>query len=200
MKLPYKPFNIVLLGGPGSGKGTQANLLKEKFGMIHLSTGQLLRQEIAQRTDIGILAEGLIDHGNFCPDDVVLDMVNNRIAQERDPIGFLFDGVPRTLSQAKKMDGIEYSPAVPVAIVINLLIDEEETAKRIQKRAQLEGRKDDKIEILPQRFANYHKLTEPLIEYYQNQNKLLQINGMQEIDEVFQEILRKVEEWLMING
>ncbi len=186
-------FNIVLLGGPGSGKGTQANLLQEKYGLAHLSTGALFRQEIALGTEIGKIAKKVIDKGDFCSDEITLDTLNKHMKTYHDPKGFIFDGVPRTIRQAKMMDGVDYSPALPVHIVINIIVDEDETVRRILNRAILENRSDDNEEVLTQRISNYHILTEPLIQYYQNQNKLYQINGMQLIRDVFQDIVDLVD-------
>ncbi|MDR2980105.1 MAG: adenylate kinase [Bacteroidales bacterium] len=184
-----QPFNIVLLGGPGSGKGTQAKLIKKKYGLVHLSTGALFRQEIAQHTEIGVIAERVIDKGNYCPDDLTLNMLNKHIEATGHATGFIFDGVPRTIEQAKKMDGINYSPAVPVSLVIYLFVSDEEITKRILRRANEEDRSDDKDpEVIKQRIANFHKLTELLVRYYAEQGKLLTVSGMQSVDEVFHDI------------
>lgn len=184
-----QPFNIVLLGGPGSGKSTQAKLIKKKYGLVHLSTGALFRQEIAQHTEIGVIAEKVIYKGNYCPDDLTLNMLNKHIVVAGHAKGFIFDGVPRTIEQAKKMDGINYSPAVPVSLVIYLFVSDEEITKRLLHRANEEDRSDDKdFEVTQQRIVNFHELTEPLARYYSEQGKLLTVSGMQSVDEVFHDI------------
>jgi adenylate kinase len=182
-------FNIALLGGPGSGKGTQAPLLAKHFDLIHFSTGALFRQEIALETTIGKQAKILIDNGNYCPDEMTLNMLNEHIMAEKEARGFIFDGVPRTLQQAKMMDGINYPHPVPVTLVVNLKVDEREIIKRIEKRYQEEGRSDDQLKILPQRIKNYYNLTEPLIGYYAHQNRLIQVDGMRCIEDVFQDVI-----------
>lgn len=182
-------FNIVLLGGPGSGKGTQAKLIERKYGWKHLSTGALFRHEIAIRSEIGIMAERAIDKGNFCPDDITLNMLNNHITASGNEKGFIFDGVPRTLQQAKMMDGNNYSPTIPVHLVIYLEVKDDVITQRILGRANLEHRSDDNSDVIKQRIINFHTLTEPLIRYYANQDKLIRINGMQSVEEVFLDIV-----------
>ena len=186
-------FNIVLLGGPGSGKGTQATLVREKYNLEHLSTGQLFRHEIAIKSEIGLKAKKVIDKGNYCSDEITLDILNKHIALVQNPKGFVFDGVPRTLDQAKRMDGVDYAPAVPVTMVINLVVDDDEMVKRILKRAELEGRSDDTRSIVRQRIKNYHTLTVPLIEYYANQGKLYQVNGMQTKEKIAEDISQLID-------
>ena len=190
------PFNIVLLGGPGCGKGTQARRLAKHYDLVHFSTGALFRHEMKLETVVGKQARLLIDNGNYCPDDMALNMLNEHIAAAEVLRGFIFDGVPRTLKQAKMMDGVNYLNPIPVTLVINLQVDEEEITRRIQKRAIEEGRSDDQLAVLPQRIANYYILTEPLIDYYSHQNRLIQINGMNSVEEVFQDIIAKIEEFL----
>lgn len=185
-------FNIVLLGGPGSGKGTQALLIAQHYHLVHLSTGALFRSEIERETTIGKQAKVLIDKGNYCPDDMTLNMLNNHILTQKGGHGFIFDGVPRTLQQAKMMDGIDYHHPIPVTLVVNLQVNEQEIIQRIEKRYIEERRSDDQFRILPQRMENYRTLTEPLIEYYAKQNKLIQVNGMNRIEEVFQHIITKI--------
>ena len=189
-------FNIVLLGGPGSGKGTQATFIKEKYALEHLSTGQLFRHEIAIKSEIGLKVKAVIDSGNYCSDELTLDVLNTHISTLQNPKGFIFDGVPRTLEQAKRMDGINYAQALPVHLVINLTVNENEIVQRILKRALLEGRSDDTQEIVVQRIANYYALTEPLIEYYTQQGKLHSINGMQAIEKVSEDIKSVIDKYI----
>ena len=189
-------LNIALLGGPGSGKGTQAPLLAKHYNLIHLSTGDLFRSEIERQTDIGKKVQALVNSGAYCPDDLVLDILNNHIVSKEETNGFILDGVPRTLQQAEMMDGINYQHPIPITVVVNLQVDEQVIIQRIQKRSQIEGRSDDQIEIVKQRIANYRTLTEPLIDYYSHQNRLVQVDGMHTIEEVSQDIIAKIEGFL----
>lgn len=189
-------LNIVLLGPPGSGKGTQAIFIKDRYQLVHLSTGELFRQEIANKTEIGIEAQKLIEEGHLCADGITLNILNKNIALQNNPKGFVFDGVPRTIEQAEMMDGIDYSPVVPVTMVINIAVDKEEILARIMKRSELENRSDDNWQVAQTRIANYYALTEPLIAYYQAQNKLIQVDGMQSIEEVSHDIARQIDDFL----
>lgn len=181
-------FNVVLLGAPGSGKGTQAPKLMEKYQLFHISTGDMFRKEIAAQTPVGVKAKAIIDKGGLCPDDVTLDMLNSYLSKLEGNKGYILDGVPRTLEQAQMLDGINYSQLIAIDKVVYIKIEEEEIIKRILKRAAELGRTDDTPEVAKNRTEQYFKLTHPLIEYYQKQGKLIEINGMQTIDEVFADI------------
>lgn len=185
--------NIVLLGAPGSGKGTQAPKIMEKYGLFHISTGDMFRKEIASQSPIGLKAKGIIERGELCPDDVTLDMLNSFLSKLGKCKGYILDGVPRTLEQAHMMDGINYDKPISISKVIYIKIEEEEIIKRILKRAAELGRTDDTPEVAKNRTAQYFKLTHPLIEYYQKQGKLVEINGMQTIDEVFADICKALD-------
>lgn len=186
-------FNIVLLGAPGSGKGTQAPKLMEKFKLHHISTGDMFRKEISSQSPIGIKAKSIIDNGGLCPDDVTLDMLNSYLSKLGECKGYILDGVPRTIEQAQMLDGINYDKPVSISKVVYIKIDEEEIIKRILKRAAELGRTDDTPEVAKNRTEQYFKLTHPLIDYYQKQGKLIEINGMQTIDEVFADICKALE-------
>lgn len=186
-------FNIVLLGAPGSGKGTQAPKLMEKFKLHHISTGDMFRKEIASQSPIGIKAKSIIDNGELCPDDVTLDMLNSYLSKLGECKGYILDGVPRTIEQAKMLDGVNYDKPVSISKVVYIKIDEEEIIKRILKRAAELGRTDDTPEVAKNRTEQYFKLTHPLIDYYKKQGKLIEINGMQTIDEVFADICKALE-------
>jgi len=183
-------FNIVLLGAPGSGKGTQAHLLEQRYGLAHASTGDLYRKEMAAGSEIGLRAKRLIDHGDLCPDELTLDMLHKFCSSHKTTRGFLLDGVPRTLEQAKMMEGAGYPHIIPVSLAIYIEVPEKEIIDRLSIRAILLNRTDDTPEVIQQRFANYDKQTKPLIEYYHSQNKLVQINGMQSVEDVFSDICK----------
>lgn len=186
-------FNIVLLGAPGSGKGTQAPKLMEAFKLHHISTGDMFRKEIASQSPIGIKAKSIIDSGGLCPDDVTLDMLNSYLSKLGECKGYILDGVPRTIEQAQMLDGVNYNKPISISKVVYIKIDEEEIIKRILKRAAELGRTDDTPEVAKNRTEQYFKLTHPLIDYYKKQGKLIEINGMQTIDEVFADIRKALK-------
>ena len=185
--------NIVLFGAPGSGKGTQAKLIAEKFGFDHVSTGDLFRYEISHKTPLGLKAQEIINRGDLCPDDITLGMLNNHIQKHADSKGFIFDGVPRTIKQAEMLDDRNLFKNLNISMVLYLYVEMEEVEKRILKRAQLENRADDTPETVKARVANFFEQTMPLVDYYKNQGKLIQLNGMQDIEHVFADICKTIE-------
>jgi len=186
-------FNIVLLGAPGSGKGTQADLLKQRYQLEHASTGDLYRKEMASGSSIGMRAKSIIDKGDLCPDELTLDMLCRFCDSHKDARGFLLDGVPRTLEQAKMMEGTGYPYIIPVSMAVYIEVDENEIVERLSKRAILLNRTDDTPEVIRQRIANYEIQTKPLIEHYRAQNKLLKVNGLQSVEEVFADICKMID-------
>lgn len=185
--------NIVLFGAPGSGKGTQAKLIAEKFGFDHVSTGDLFRYEISHKTPLGLKAQEIINRGDLCPDDITLGMLNNHIQKHADSKGFIFDGVPRTIKQAEMLDDKNLFKDLNIDMVLYLYVEMEEVEKRILRRAQLENRADDTPETVKSRVANFFEQTMPLVDYYKNQGKLIQLNGMQDIESVFADICQTIE-------
>ena len=155
-----------------------------------ISTGDMFRKEIASQSPIGLKAKSIIERGELCPDDVTLDMLNSFLSKLGECKGYILDGVPRTLEQAHMMDGINYDKPISISKVIYIKIEEEEIIKRILKRAAELGRTDDTPEVAKNRTAQYFKLTHPLIEYYQKQGKLIEINGMKTIEDVFADICK----------
>ena len=188
-------FNIVLLGAPGSGKGTHAVLLKDKYQLEHASTGDLFRKEIGAGSPLGKRAKEIIDRGELCPDEITLDMLHQFCVAHQDARGFLLDGVPRTLEQAQMMEGIGYEHVIPVTMAICIHVEEDEIFKRLSLRATMQNRADDTPEVIRQRIALYETQTKPLIDYYQAQNKLFKINGMQTIEEVFADICKTIDQF-----
>jgi len=188
-------FNIVLLGAPGSGKGTQADLLKDKYKLIHASTGDLYRKEMAACTSLGLRAKSIIERGDLCPDDLTLDMLCHFIASNENARGFLLDGVPRTLEQAKMMEGIGYPSVIPVTLAVYIEVNEDEVVERLSKRAVLLNRADDTPAVIRQRIVNYENQTKPLIDYYKIQNKVVNVNGLQSIESVFNDICCKIDKY-----
>ena len=186
-------LNIVLLGAPGAGKGTQAVLLEEKYQLQHVSTGELYRKEIALGSPLGVKAKSIIEQGHLCPDILTMDMLCDFITGCQNVHGFLLDGVPRTITQAQMMDGIDYSQSIHVNFAIYLEVDENEVVERIAKRAVLLNRTDDTPEVIRQRIVNYENQTKPLVDYYQAQNKLIKVNGLQPIEKVFADICEHID-------
>lgn len=188
-----RPFSLVLFGAPGCGKGTQAELIAEHYGFAPISTGSLFRQEIAHKTPLGIEAKTLIDAGQLCPDTLTLNMLRQHLQQLNNGNGFILDGVPRTIKQAQMMDGKDFPTPIPVSLVIYIKVNEAEIFARLSERAKLLGRSDDTPEVIKQRIATYLELTKPLKKYYAEQGKLVEINGLQTIEQVFQDICKEID-------
>ncbi|MFB0973745.1 MAG: adenylate kinase [Bacteroidales bacterium] len=180
---------FILFGPPGAGKGTQANLLVEKHNYMHVSTGDLLRKEMSEGTELGKKAQVLINAGQLVPDDVVVGMIRKTIADNPHVKGFLFDGFPRTIAQAEALDDMLAGLGQKVDSVISLVISDDTIRERILHRAQVENRKDDTDEeIIRTRIRTYHDKTEPLKEFYKKQGKYNEIAGEREIEDVFKDI------------
>ncbi len=179
----------LLFGPPGAGKGTQAKLMVEKFNLHHVSTGDLLRKEIARGSELGKLAKSIIDAGNFVDDATVAKMIENEIKNNPDVSGFLFDGFPRTTEQAVILDKMLEKNSHKVEKVISFIIDDKLIFERIRHRADIEGRKDDADpETIQNRINTYHAKTEPLIEFYKKQDKYYEIPGGGSIEEIFEKV------------
>lgn len=187
-------FNLILFGPPGSGKGTQSEKIVEKFGLIHLSTGNLLRQEIAERTPLGMEAKNFMDKGQLVPDEVVIGMIDSCLEKHADAKGFLFDGFPRTIAQAEALDKLLSYKKTAICKVLALDVDEDELVKRLMKRGETSGRSDDtNEEVIRKRFAVYKHETEPVAEHYRQQGKLENIKGVGTVDEIFEALSACIE-------
>ena len=168
----------IMFGPPGAGKGTHAVALRDKYNLCHLSTGELLRAEIAAGTGLGRQAQKLIEGGNLVPDDVVERMIEKRFNSITDVEGFLLDGFPRTLGQANDLDKMLSARGDSVTAVISLMIPDEMVHQRIRRRAAIEGRADDASDVVIQnRINTYHAQTEPLIDYYKKQGKYFEVQA-----------------------
>lgn len=189
-------LNIVLFGPPGAGKGTQSQNLIEKYKLIHLSTGDLLRNEIAQGTALGLEAKKLMDQGILVPDEVVIGMISNKLDTNKDANGFIFDGFPRTVAQAEALDELLKSKGESISGMIALEVTDEELEQRLLKRGKESGRPDDaNPEVIRKRIAEYNNKTAPVANYYKSQGKFTSINGIGSIDEIFSSISDVVEEF-----
>lgn len=178
-------FNLILFGPPGSGKGTQSDRLVEKYGLIHLSTGNLLREEIANKTPLGIEAKKFIDHGQLVPDEVVIAMVDSFFDKHKNANGFLFDGFPRTVAQAQALDRLLTLKKTDIAVVLALDVTENELINRLLNRGKTSGRSDDSDEnVIKKRFAVYTNETSPVADYYKKLRKFKSIQGEGSVDEI----------------
>jgi Adenylate kinase and related kinases len=179
----------ILFGPPGAGKGTQAKLIVDKYNFRHVSTGDLLRKEIAANTELGKIAKTLIESGNFVDDSIVEKMIDNEIDAHPHVKGFLFDGFPRTTEQAEHLDKMLEKRGHKIEKVISFIINDKKVFERIKHRAEIEGRKDDADPATIQnRINTYHKKTEPLINYYKNCGKYCEIDGDGTIDNIFKRV------------
>lgn len=175
----------ILFGPPGAGKGTQATAIVEKYNLRHISTGELLRKEIAAGSELGLRAKSLIDAGALVPDEVVEGMIESEFNTVKGVAGFLLDGFPRTTAQAEALDKILAKTGETVTSVVSIMIPDEMIKERIRHRATIEGRADDaKEETIDNRIKTYHEKTEPLVEYYRAQGKYREIDGAGTIDQV----------------
>lgn len=188
-------FNIVLFGPPGSGKGTQSEKLIEKYHLIHLSTGDLLRNEMKAGTPLGKEAKSLIEKGQLVPDEVVVGMISSALEANPQAKGFLFDGFPRTIAQAEALDKLLTLKRTSIQAVLFLMVNEEELITRLVGRAKTSGRLDDADpEIQRRRQDIYKNETLPVAGYYQNQDKVERIEGEGSVEEIFQRLCNVIQE------
>lgn len=182
-------FNVILFGPPGSGKGTQSERIFRTFNLNHLSTGDLLRSEIAAKTLLGIEAKKIMDRGELVPDSVVIGMINLMLDKKSDSDGFLFDGFPRTEIQAEELDKLLENKNTAIDVVLALDVSEEELVKRLLNRGKTSGRSDDLNEsIIRSRLAEYHRKTSIVLDHYKAKGKVVHIAGEGSIDEIFKRL------------
>lgn len=182
-------MRIVLLGPPGSGKGTQAALLVERLGVPHISTGALLRNAAKRGTELGLKAKALTDKGELVPDDIISDMIEERLSRDDVANGFILDGYPRNLAQARSLDALLERIGQPVDEAILIDLDAERIIKRIAKRAKEEGRADDTEETVRNRLQVYAQQTAPVADYYAERGLLTKVLGEGGVDEIFQRLV-----------
>ena len=187
-------INIVLFGAPGCGKGTQAQRLKERYGIDHVSTGEVIRDEIRRGTELGRSMEQYIKEGKLAPDAIVIGMIANYVAAHKDAKGCIFDGFPRTTVQAEEFDRILEKEGLKVDIMVDLHVPEEELVKRLLLRGKDSGRADDASEeVIRERLAVYHRQTAVVADYYTAQQKYAAVNGVGTMDEVFDRIAAVID-------
>lgn len=188
-------LNIILFGGPGSGKGTQSEKIAQKYSLFHISTGDVLRDHIARKTDIGHVAHSYISKGMLIPDKLMIkileDLIISRTSETKH--GVIFDGFPRTLPQAQELDRLVKALGTEIAAVIGLEVPDEELTKRLIKRGIDSGRSDDNEQAIKTRLAVYHKQTQPLVDYYTESGRYEAIEGVGSIDDIFEKISAAID-------
>jgi adenylate kinase len=183
-------LNIVIFGAPGTGKGTQSKRIIEKYGLYHISTGDLLRKEIQDRTPLGAIADQYINQGQLVPDQVIIEMMADILRHAPHNKGYIFDGFPRTIAQAEALDQLLQQQHTPITAVLTLQADDATIFQRLLHRAQLEKRADDTPQTIQNRLNIYRQQTEPLKAYYQNSGKLHPVPQGDTIDQVFEHVTR----------
>jgi adenylate kinase len=186
-------FNLILFGPPGSGKGTQSAMIAEKYKLVHLSTGDILRREIRNQSPLGLKVKSITEKGELVSDDLLLEVLRSAFQQAGNPRGFVLDGYPRTLRQAGDLDKLLAEKGEKVTLVLSLDVNEEEVVTRLLKRARLEGRKDDTEDVIRNRMKVYHSQTHPLMEYYNKQKKFKSITGVGSVDDIFRDICKVID-------
>ena len=188
-------LNIVLFGPPGAGKGTQSQLLIDKYSLIHLSTGDILRGEIAQGTELGLKAKSIMDRGDLVPDQVVIGMIRSILEKNPNAKGFIFDGFPRTTAQAESLDQMLDELNTSISTMLSLNVDDDEPTKRLLERGKSSGRADDANEsIIRNRIKEYNNKTAPLKEFYTQQNKLQSIEGVGSVDAINAKLCKAIDQ------
>lgn len=187
-------FNLILFGPPGSGKGTQSEKLIAKYGLKHLSTGDLLRYEISRQTPLGQEAQNFMDKGQLVPDEVVIGMISTALESNPQAKGFLFDGFPRTAAQAEALDKLLALKKTSIAVMLALEVSEEELVKRLLKRGETSGRSDDTNEnVIRARITEYHNKTAVVADYYQKFKKVVMVEGEGTVEEIFAGLCKEID-------
>jgi adenylate kinase len=190
-------FNIILFGPPGSGKGTQSARLVERYGLIHLSTGDLLRSEISRQTKLGMEAKSIMDRGELVPDAVVVGMIASALEANPQANGFLFDGFPRTVAQSEALDQLLQQKGTSIGVVLALEVSEEELVKRLLHRGLTSGRSDDNSEdVVRARIVEYHKKTSVVAGYYRQFDKVVDVKGEGTVEEIFSLLCSEIDKRL----
>ena len=188
------PLNVLLLGPQGAGKGTQAKRISAEYGIPHIASGEILRAEMDAGTELGLRVKDVYDRGDLVSDDLMIELIRNRLEQPDTEAGFVLDGFPRTTVQAEALDSMFNDIGRNFSVAFALQIPDEVAFDRLRRRAEVEGRADDTDEAIQRRLDNYHRETEPLIEYYRTRGSLVPIHGNRRENEVFAEISRALEQ------
>ena len=186
-------FNLILFGPPGAGKGTQAVKIAETYGWKHVSTGDILRAEVNQGTPLGLKVKSVMEAGHLVSDELLIEIMESVFVKNSEVKGFVLDGFPRTLNQAQELDIMLRKHGQKVTLVLALEVDEEELVKRLLKRAQDQGRKDDTEEVVKNRLVQYHHHTKPLIDYYIGKNLYQEVYGVGSIEDIFNQLCEVIK-------
>lgn len=189
-------FNLILFGPPGSGKGTQSVNIVDTYQLHHISTGDLLREEVRQATPLGVEAKKYMDQGMLVPDEVVIGMISNKIDENPESRGFIFDGFPRTEEQAEALDKLLEFKDTEIDLVLSLQVPESELVRRLLSRGATSGRSDDNEEIITRRIKEYHAKTKIVADHYDEQSKLVELKGDGNIDATFKLISQEIDKYL----
>ena len=192
-------INLILFGPPGAGKGTQSAKLIEKYSLTHISTGDLFRKHLKEGTPLGKLAQDYMNKGNLVPDQVVIDMVDDKISHSGKISGIIFDGFPRTIPQAQALDRLLEEKKSPIKILVELVVPEDELRKRLAERAVKENRPDDaKPAVIENRISVYKSETAAVADYYKKANKYSSVIGVGEVDDIFKNICVEIDKSLLV--
>jgi adenylate kinase len=186
-------LNIVIFGAPGSGKGTQSEFIVEKYGINHVSTGDVLRGEMKNGTELGKIAKGYMDEGKLLPDDLIVDMLASKLDSFEGSKGVIFDGFPRTIAQAEALKKMLAARGQEVSVMLDLEVPEDELMVRLIKRGQETGRADDNEETIKNRLVVYHSQTAPVIDWYKNDGKYQHIDGVGSMERIFADICAAID-------
>jgi adenylate kinase len=187
-------LNILLLGPQGSGKGTQAERLSAEFGLPHIATGDMLRAAVAANSQLGRRVKPIVDSGQLVPDDLMIELIGERLGEDDARRGFILDGFPRTLAQAQALDDLLRELGRDLGVVFELQVPDDVAVERLRRRAALEGRTDDTPEAIRTRLDLYHGETEPLVEHYRARGNVIGVHGDRSVDEVFAEMAQALEQ------
>lgn len=187
-------FNLVIFGPPGAGKGTQSEKIIDRYNLVHISTGDLFRTHIANDTELGQRVKQILAEGELVPDSITIDMLEEEVLKNPDADGFIFDGFPRTVAQAQALDVFLESKKQKVNLVLQLEVGQEVIEERIAERAKISGRPDDNADKLIRRIKEYFEKTIHVLPYYLDQDKVVTINGVGEIEEIFDNICEVIDE------
>ena len=186
-------LNIILFGPPGAGKGTQSQFLREKYHLTYLSTGEILREEIAAESELGLQVKEIIGEGGLVSDEIVARIIEKKLAENTASAGFLFDGYPRTVRQAEILDGMLRRFGMPLTAVLSLEVPEKLLIERMLERGKTSGRADDNLESIKHRLEEYKEKTHPVTDHYEAQGKLHPVNGVGEIPQIFENLCAVIE-------